>query len=92
MDAHSHALDGAQGPKEGSTQGAERVWSPIGVTSMWTNQYPQSSLELNHQSKKTHGGTCGSSYIYSKGWPSQSLMGGESLGPEKFLCSSIGEY
>jgi hypothetical protein len=30
-------------PNEGareSTQGAKRVWSPIGGTSIWTNQYP----------------------------------------------------
>jgi hypothetical protein len=39
-----------EGARE-STQGAEGVRSPIGGTSMWTNQYPQSSLELKHQSK-----------------------------------------
>jgi hypothetical protein len=55
------------------------------------NQYPQSSLELYHQSKKTRGGTCGSSYICSRGWPSRSSMGGEALGPVKVLCPSIGE-
>jgi hypothetical protein len=42
---------------------------------------PPSSLELNHQLKKTHGGTCGSSCICSRGWPSRSSMGGEALGP-----------
>jgi hypothetical protein len=76
-------------PNEGareSTQGAEGVWNPIGGTSIWTNQYPQSSLELYHQSKKTHGGTCGSSYICSRGWPSRSSMGGEAFGPVKVLC------
>jgi hypothetical protein len=81
-------------PNEGareSTQGVEGVWSPIGGTSIWTNEYPQSSLELNHQSKKTHGGTCGSSCICSWGWPSQSSMGGKALGPMKALCPSIGE-
>jgi hypothetical protein len=45
-------------------------------------------LELYHQSKKTHGGTCGSSYICSRGWPSQSSMG-EALDPVKALCPSI---
>jgi hypothetical protein len=65
--------------------------SHIGGTSIWTNQYPQSSLGLNHQSKKTHGGICGSPYICNKGWPSQSSMGGEALGPVKVLCSNIGE-
>jgi hypothetical protein len=56
-----------------------------------TNQYPQSSLELNHQSKKTHGGTHVSSCICSRGWPSQPSMGGEALGPVKALCPSTGE-
>ena len=55
------------------------------------NQYPQTSLGLNHQSKKTHGGTHGSSCICSRGWPSRSSMGGEVLGPVKALCPSIGE-
>jgi hypothetical protein len=82
-------------PNEGArenTQGAEGFWSPIGGISIWTNQYTQSSLELNHQSKKTHGGTCGSICICSRGWPSQSSTGGEALGPVKALCPSIGEY
>jgi hypothetical protein len=38
-----------------------------------------------------HGGTCSSSYICSRGWPSHSSMVGEALGPVKVLCSSIGE-
>jgi hypothetical protein len=39
-------------PSEGareSTQGAEGICSPIGGTTMWTNQYPQSSLKLNQR-------------------------------------------
>jgi hypothetical protein len=56
-----------------------------------TNQYPQSSLELNHQLKKTNGGTHGSSCICSRGWPSRSSMGGEALCPVKALCAGIGE-
>jgi hypothetical protein len=55
------------------------------------NQYPQSSLGLNHQSKKTHGRTCVSSCICSRGWPIRSSMGGEALGPVKVLCPSIEE-
>ena len=81
-------------PNEGareSTQEAEGVCNPIGGTTIWTNQYPQSSLGLNHQSKKTHGGTRVSSCVCSRGWPSRSLMGGEALGLVKVLCSSIGE-
>jgi hypothetical protein len=42
-------------------------------------------------SKKTHGGTGGSSCISSRGWPSRSSMGGEALGPVKVLCPSTGE-
>jgi hypothetical protein len=41
VDAHSHPLDGAQVPNEGtreSTQGAKGVGSPIGGTTIWTNQ------------------------------------------------------
>jgi hypothetical protein len=57
-------------PNEGareSAQGAEGVCSPIGGTTIWTNQYPQSSLGLNPQAKKTHGGTHGSRCLYSRG-------------------------
>jgi hypothetical protein len=71
-----------------------RSWrgsSPIGGRTIWTNQYPQRSQGLNHQPKKTHGGTHGSSCICSRGWPSKSSMGGEALGPVKVLCPSIGE-
>jgi hypothetical protein len=52
---------------------------------------PKSSLELYYQSKKICGGTYGSSYICNKGWPSQSSMEGEALGPVNVLCPSIGE-
>jgi hypothetical protein len=41
------------------------------------NQNPQSSQGLNHQSKKTHGGTHGSNCMCSRGCPSQSSMGRE---------------
>ena len=55
------------------------------------NQYSQSSQGLNHQPKSTHGGTNGSSCIYSRGWPCWLSMGGKALGPVKAQCSSIGE-
>jgi hypothetical protein len=74
-----------------STQGAEGVYKPIEGTLMCTNQYCQSSLRLNHQPKKTHDETHGSSCICSRGWPSQLSMGGEALGPLKVLCHSIAE-
>jgi hypothetical protein len=48
-------------------------------------------LGLNHQSKKTHGGTSVSSCICSRGWPSRPSMGGKALGPVKALCPSVGE-
>ena len=41
-------------------------------------------------SKKTHGGTHGSSCICSRGWPSHSSIGGKTLGPVTVLCPSIG--
>jgi hypothetical protein len=69
--AHSHPLDGAQGPQmkelEKVTMELKGVCSPIGWTTKWTNQYPQSSQGLNHQPKSTHGGTHGSSCICSRG-------------------------
>jgi hypothetical protein len=51
----------------------------------------QSSQGLNHQPKTTHGGTHDSSRICSRGWPSQSSMGGEALGAVKAQCPSVGE-
>ena len=80
-------------PNEGvreSTQGVEGVFSPIGGKIILTIQYPQSSLGLNHQSKKTHGGTHISSCICSREWPIHSSMGGEFLGLVKVLFPSIG--
>ena len=77
-------------PNEGAwerTQGPEGVCSLIGGTTIWTNQYPQRS----HQPKKTYGVTHGSRCICSRGWPSQSSIGGEALDPVKVLCLSIGE-
>jgi hypothetical protein len=64
--------------------------SPIGGTTIWTNQYPQSSMELNHWPNKTHGGTHGSSYKCNRGWPSWSSMGGEALASVKVICPNIG--
>jgi hypothetical protein len=40
-----------------------------------------SSQGLNYQPKSTHGGTHGSSYICSRGWPYLASMGREALGP-----------
>jgi hypothetical protein len=76
-------------PNEGArerAQEAEGVYSPIGGTTIRTNQYCQSSLELNHQLKKTHGGTCGSSCICNRGWLSRSSMGGVAIGLWRFYA------
>jgi hypothetical protein len=81
--------DPSGGARE-STQGAEGVYNPIGGT-IGTNQYPQSSLGINHQSKKAHGGNHDPSFICSRGCPSWSSMGEEALDPVKVLCPSIGE-
>jgi hypothetical protein len=71
-----------------SSQGAGGVCRPIGGTTIWTNRYYQSLLGLIHQSKKTHGGTHGSSCICSRGRASWSSMGVKALGPVKVLCPS----
>jgi hypothetical protein len=80
-----------EGARE-STQGAEGVCSPIGRPIVWTNQYPQSLLGLNYQSKKSHDETHVSSCICSRGWPTQPSMGGEALGLVKVLCPSRGIF
>ena len=61
-------------------------------TTIWTNQYPQSSYGLNHQPKSTHGGTDGSSCICSRRWACWTSMGGETLVPVKAWCPSVEEY
>jgi hypothetical protein len=43
------------------------------------------------QPKSTHGGTHGSSHIYSRGWSCEISTRGEALGPAKALCPSVGE-
>jgi hypothetical protein len=78
------------GGVRGRTEGAEGLWSPIGRTTISTNQIPQSSQEL-HQPKSTHGGIHGSSCLCSRGWPSLASMEREVLGPEKAWCPSIEE-
>ena len=59
-----------------STQGAKGVYSPIGGTTIWTNQYPQS---------------CVSSCICNRGWPIQPSMEGEALDLAKIICPSKGK-
>ena len=52
---------------------------------------PQSFQELKHQPKSTHGGTHGSSHISSRGWPCETSMRGEVLGPLKARCPAVGK-
>jgi hypothetical protein len=73
------------------TEGDEGVCGPIGRTTISTNQTPHSSQAVNHQPRSTHGGTHGSSHICSKGWPCGASMGGQTLGPVKTECPSVGE-
>jgi hypothetical protein len=74
------------------TEAAEEVCNPIGRTTISTNQNPQISQGLNHQPKSTHGGTHGSSCLYSRGLPYLVSAGREVLGPVETLCTRIGEY
>jgi hypothetical protein len=48
----------SSGRDRGRTEGAERVYNPIGRTTISTNHISQ---RLNHQPKNTHGGTHASS-------------------------------
>jgi hypothetical protein len=73
------------------TQRAEEVCSPIGGTTIWTNQYPQSSQRLNHQSKSTQGGTQGLNCICSIGWSGGTSMRGEAIGLVKAWCRGVQE-
>jgi hypothetical protein len=52
---------------EERTEGAEGVCSPIGGTSIATNQILQTSQVLKHQPKSTHKDTHSLSYICSSG-------------------------
>ena len=72
-------------------QGAEVVCSCIGGTTIWTNQYPQSSQRLNHQPEGTHGGTHCSSCICRRGWLCGTSVRGEALNLVKAWFPSEGE-
>ena len=70
------------------TEGTEGVCSPIGRTTISTNQ---SSQGLNNQPKSTHVGTHGSSCKSSKGWPYPASIREEVLGTVKVQYPSVGE-
>ena len=95
-----------QGQEVGDTSSGGGVGGGVLVSSYCCSSYmvadPFSSLgtfpgsftgdPVFHPSiKEKHGGTHGSSCIYSRGWPSQPSMGGEALGLVKILGPSIGE-
>ena len=75
----------------GRTEGAEHDCKPIGRTTISTNWVTQSSQGLNHQPKSIHGGIHGSRYICNRRWPYLASMEGETLGPVKTQCPSVGE-
>jgi hypothetical protein len=52
---------------------------------------PPELPETNYQPMSAHGETHGSSCICSRGWPCQSSVRGEALGPVKALCPSVRE-
>jgi len=62
---------------------------PIGRSTIPINQAPQSSQELNHQPKSTHGVIDGSNHLCRHCLAS---IGGEALGPVKACFPSVGEY
>jgi hypothetical protein len=62
-------------------EGAKEICNPIERSTISTSKTPQSSQELNHQPTSTHERICGSSCIWSRGWPCQTLRKGEVLGP-----------
>ena len=66
---------------EERTEGTEGVSSPTEGATMSTSQTPQSSQELNHQSKSTHGHTYGSSWVYNRRLPCLESLGVEPLSP-----------
>jgi hypothetical protein len=83
MDAHSQPsteLRDPDGRIRGRTERTEEDCSPTGRTTISTNQNPPTHI-LNHPQKSTHGGTHGSSCVYSRGLPYLSSMGGEAFGP-----------
>jgi hypothetical protein len=61
------------------TEGAEGVCTHLGRTTISRNQSTQSSQELKHQPKNTHG----SRFICSRGWPCVTSIVREVLGPVK---------
>ena len=67
-------------------------WSPViqGYFDPPSKKEPQSSQGGNHPPKSTHGRTHDSSLICSRGWPFQTSMRGEVIGPVKDRCPSVG--
>ena len=69
-----------------NTQLAEGFCALIEGTTIWTNQYSQSSLGLNYQLKKTHSRTCVSSSVCSRRWTNWTSVEREALRLMKILC------
>jgi hypothetical protein len=79
------------GGVRGRTEGVEGVCNLMGRTVISTNQ-TQISQGINHQPKSTHGGTHGSSCIYSREGPYLLSMGGKAFGSGEAGCLNLGEY
>jgi hypothetical protein len=74
------------------TEGSEGGCIIIERTVISTNQTPQSSWEINHQPKSTHGGTHSSRCICIREWPYLLSMGREGIGPGKVLFPSVQKF
>ena len=74
------------------TKGDKGDSSLVGGTTISTNQTLPELWGLNYQPKHTHGGTHGSSRICSRELPCRTSMRGETLGPLKAQCPSVGEF
>jgi hypothetical protein len=93
-DAHGQTIGLSTGiPMEELEKGLKELkeFATPGRTSVSTNQTTQSSQTLNHQKKCTHGGTHGSSRIYSQGLHCLASMGEEALGSVKTQYPCVGE-
>ena len=65
--------------------------APMGGATVSTVQIPRSSQGLDHQPKRTYGGTHGSSHICDRGWPCWTSVGEVALGPDGFCRPIVGK-
>jgi hypothetical protein len=58
--------------------------NPMERRTVSINGTPQNSQGISHQPRSIHGQVCGPCYIYSRGQPCLSSVGGDVLGPLEF--------